>query len=127
MPLIGASHGHGVLKVLRIVELDIDPDVFRQPTGEQLRLLVGDQATGVRHARLELVLVCRNGGQKRQPRKVCQMVRSKRRRKMLVTQTFEFLPTRIADIPLEHIIPLLGGTGEVEGSKPDFLGLRCVL
>ena len=37
--LVRARQVHGALKVLQIMKLDIDANVVRQPTGEQLSFL----------------------------------------------------------------------------------------
>jgi hypothetical protein len=126
-PLIGARQGHGALEVLRIMEFNVDPDVVGQAAGEQLRLLIGGQAAGVHHTRLELVLVRCDRRREREPNQVRQMVRAEWRPEALVTQALEIFPQRLASVPFEDAVPLLGGAGEVEGGEPDFLGLGGTL
>lgn len=54
-----------MLEVLWIMEFDVDPYMFGQTPSEQLRLLVGGQASGVHHTCLKFVRVRRHGGRER--------------------------------------------------------------
>jgi hypothetical protein len=70
---ISTRQAHSPLQVLRVVELDIYPDVLRQSTHEQLCLLVWCEASSMRqacHERLQIRGYVRGEGQTRQFRQM---------------------------------------------------------
>ena len=44
-----------------------------------------------------------------------------------MAQALEIFPLWLVGVPLEDVVPLLGGTGEMEGSEPNFLILEGAL
>lgn len=124
--LVGACQAHGALEILRIVELDIDADVLRQASHEELRLLIWGEAPRVRHARLEL-LVRHDVGWERQTSQICQVIRAERQPETLMAKALEFLPNELAGIALQDVVPLLRNTHEVEGGEPHLVALRGAL
>jgi hypothetical protein len=55
------------------------------------------------------------------------MVHSNRRAEALLAKELELRPGYDADVAFQHVVPVLGCTGHVEGSKPDLVCLTGVL
>lgn len=64
-PFVYAHQAHGTVQVLGILKLDIDSDVIRKTTSEQLGLLEWCQVSGVSHACQECLQVGVDGGGER--------------------------------------------------------------
>ena len=111
------------VKILGFMEFDVHPNVIREATGEEARLLYDLQVPRVRHARLECLGVGVDRGRERKSRERRQVIRCHRRAKTLVAQLPEGRPIRSASSPFQDQVPLLGDSGEVVRCIPDLIGL----
>jgi hypothetical protein len=89
------------------MELDIDLDVLRQSTREQLCLLVWCEASSMRQACQERVQIRGYIRGERQTHQFRQMIGSERWTKALMTKLLEFLLGWCAGVALDDKVPLL--------------------
>lgn len=73
-PLIRPCQAHGMLQILRFVELDVDADILRQPTGEQSSSLQRGEVSRVRCPGLERLHVRIHGRLEQQSNQVREVV-----------------------------------------------------
>lgn len=105
------------------MKLDINPDVFRQSTGEELGLLVQCQLARMGHARLE----CFHRRREWELGQIRQVIGAERWTEALVAQMPEFLPRRRAGIALMDEVPLLSRAGEVVRRQPHLFTMARLL
>jgi hypothetical protein len=56
-PFISPRQVHGRLKIVRVAQLDVDPDMVRETADEQVRFLVWQKVVGVADEFVEAFLV----------------------------------------------------------------------
>lgn len=110
--LVGPRQPHGTLEVLRVVQLDVDADVVREATREQLRLLQRLETPCMSHASLERVLIRLDGRGEWQACQVREVVGGDRQPKVFVAEALELLPLWHARVALVVDVPLLRGAGQ---------------
>jgi len=125
--LVSAREGHCALEVAGRLEFHIDADRVREAAGEEVHLLRRGERAGVGHLRQECFLVRRDGAAEGKPCEVGQMVDSEGGAEPLLAEELELGPGNGADVTLQHEVPMLCGTGHVEGVQPHLVALAGAL
>jgi hypothetical protein len=106
------------LEVVRLPQLNVHPDVLRESTHIQLRLLERRQVKGVAQERVEALRVL-HGGQERKAGELREPVVADGRAEMQVTELLEALLAGHAFILLQRVVPCLGCIEKVVQGEPD--------
>jgi len=113
---------HGGLKILGRPELDVDTDVIREATHEQVGLLEWRELRRMAHQGVETLLVLLDGAVPREPCKLREAVAADGWTEALIGEFLEALPRRHALVLLEGIVPGLRHSGHVVRGEPDPIG-----
>ena len=118
---------HGGLKILGRPELDVDTDVIREATHEQVGLLEWRELRRMAHQGVETLLVLLDGAVPREPCKLREAVAADGWTEALVGEFLEAFPRRHALVLLEGIVPGLRHLGHVVRGEPNPIRGQCTL
>jgi hypothetical protein len=118
---------HGRLKVVRLAQLNIDPDMVRETADEQVRFLVWQKVVGVADEFIEALLVLLDRSREGKARQLGEAVGAHRRAEPLVAQFREAIPCRYTLVDLQGVVPRLGDSRQVVRGEPDAVSRRRLL
>lgn len=101
-----------------VLEFHIDADRVGQPAGEELHLLRRREGPRMRHASLKGLLEVLNGAAEWKASELGEVVRAHCRPKALLAEGLEADPPHLANVALQHVVPVLRDPSHVEGGEP---------
>jgi hypothetical protein len=115
------------LKIVRLAQLDIDPDMVWETTNEHVRFLVWQKVVGVADEFVEAFLVLLDRAHEGKTRQLREAVGAHCRAEPLMAQVCEAIPGRYALVDLQGVVPCLGDYRQVVRGEPDAVSRRRLL